>query len=57
MTELELTPEEVKNGWTKESLQAYFDSREREQAKHIHGKKIRKPNVQQSKYNPHRWRG
>ena len=57
MTDLVLTDEEKKNGWTKETLQAYFDSRVMEQAKMVHRKKVHKPNTQQSKYKPHKWRG
>jgi phytoene/squalene synthetase len=57
VSDLILTPEEIKNGWTISTLQAYFDQREREQSKHVLAKKVHKPNTQKSKYNPHKWRG
>jgi len=57
VSDLILTPEEIKNGWTISTLQAYFEQREREQSKHVLTRKVHKPNTQKSKYNPHKWRG
>lgn len=57
---LELTPEEIKNGWTVESLEAYIEGRERVQAgvvmfDHEH-RQQQKPRWANSLYNPLRLR-
>jgi hypothetical protein len=53
---LKLTPEEIKNGWTPESLQAYIDGRNVAQSNNILNKPKVRPRMQKSKYNPHKWR-
>jgi|TARA_R110000803_G_scaffold38351_1_gene82824 hypothetical protein len=52
----EPTNEEKKNGWTKETLRSYHESRNRQQMKFIHSKKVSMPGEQNHKYNPHKWR-
>ena len=59
--EVEPTPDEIKNGWTKETLALYIAERESAQAgKYSFDPMFRppvKPMVANSKYNPLRWRG
>lgn len=54
--EYEPTDEEARNGWTKETLRAYHESRQRQQAKIIHMKKVIMPSEQNHRYQPHKWR-
>jgi len=54
--EYEPTDEEERNGWTKETLRAYHESRQRQQAKTIYTKKQTLPNEQNHRYQPHKWR-
>jgi hypothetical protein len=54
--EIQLTPEEAKNGWTKESLKAYIVGRQQAQAKVVYTKKSKMPSEQNHRYNPHHWR-
>ena len=52
-----ITPEEEKNGWTQEKLDAYRRQRNTSQAVAILGpKRIPRPTVQNHRYNPLRWR-
>jgi len=55
-TDLILTDDEIKNGWTKETLRAYIIGRQTAQERTIHTKKVRLPNEQNHKYNSHNWR-
>lgn len=55
MAGIELTSDDIKNGWTKDKLEAYHAERERESAKAIFPKPQPK-RVANSTYSPHRWR-
>ena len=53
------TEEERRNGWTDKTLTAYIASREKDQFNMIDPnspQRRTKPQVQNFKYNPHRWR-
>lgn len=54
------TPEERRNGWTEESLRAYWAQRERAAALVIQhdpdARKPAQPKIANSKYSPFRWR-
>jgi len=55
------TEEEANNGWTKESLTRYLKDRYAAQSvfidvNSIFRKAARRPNQQNHKYKPHRWR-
>ncbi|MCH8330635.1 MAG: hypothetical protein IH946_04530 [Bacteroidetes bacterium] len=53
---IELTPDEIKNGWTKETLGAYLKEREKGQAEAIDmTNRTVRPEIQES-YRPLRWR-
>ena len=53
---IELTKEEIKNGWDVESLSKYLKEREKGQAESIDiNNRIVRPDVQVS-YSPLRWR-
>jgi hypothetical protein len=52
----EPTPDEKKNGWTRSTLKAYILGREKEQSQSIFKKKVVRPNEQNHKYQPHKWR-
>lgn len=58
---VEPTEEEKRNGWTTESLTAYLAERQAGQelaidVNSLHRRLARRPNQQNHKYNPHRWR-
>ena len=53
---LELTDEEKKNGWTEESLEAYFKDREKAQSAVVLSDKQQRPRFANSSYDPLRWR-
>lgn len=60
-TQVEPTEEEKKNGWTAETLTAYLVERLAGQSlavdvNSLHRKVARRPNVQNHRYNPLRWR-
>jgi len=52
---VELTKDDIKNGWTKETLEKYHKEREEIVSKKILDPRIVKP-VAQKSYNPLRWR-
>lgn len=52
---IEPTKDELKNGWTAESLEKYHKERELITSKNILEPKIVKPDAQKG-YNPLRWR-
>jgi hypothetical protein len=54
--DIQVTPEEAKNGWTNETLRAYIVGRQQMQEKTIHTKRDVMPSEQNHKYNPHQWR-
>ena len=54
--EYEPTDEEKKNGWTKDTLKAYHEGRQRQQAKFIYSKRHMMPNEQTPRYKPPQWR-
>jgi len=59
--EVEPTEDERRNGWTKDTLTTYLAEREAGQSLSIdvnslHRKLARRPNVQNHRYNPLRWR-
>jgi hypothetical protein len=54
--------EEARNGWTARALTDYIAERAAGQELKIdpnslHRRRAKRPRVQNSKYNPHRWRG
>ena len=52
-----VTPDELKNGWDDASLRKYLESRNEVQVQKIDPRQRRvRPNMQNHKYNPHRWR-
>ena len=52
-----VTPDELKNGWDDASLRKYLESRNEVQVQKIDPRQRRvRPNEQNHKYNPHRWR-
>lgn len=56
------TPTDIRNGWTKETLNAYLVEQRAAQSLRtdpdsLHRKMARRPTAQNHKYNPHRWRG
>ena len=53
---VELTPEEERNGWTKESLETYFKDREKAQAAVVLSDKQQRPRFANNSYSPLRWR-
>lgn len=58
---IEPTEDEKRNGWTKKTLTAYLAERLAGQSLAInvdtlHRKAARRQNIQNHKYNPHRWR-
>ena len=52
---IELSMDEKRNGWTKESLARYQKEREKANSESISKARIVKPKMQQS-YRPLRWR-
>jgi len=54
----ELTPEEVRNGWTPESLNTYLNEREKAQREYIFGlnQAPKFSPFQNNIYNPAKWR-
>lgn len=60
MPDIELTPEEITNGWTEAKLKAYIEDRERAQAGVVmfnpDFRKPVRPKWANSLYNPLRWR-
>ncbi len=55
---VELTAEEIKNGWTAETLAEYLAERERQNARVILGKINRgrpRPARSRSDFDPHEW--
>jgi hypothetical protein len=52
---VELTPEEIKNGWTPEKLEAYLRERAAAASKAVF-KKPSLPREQNNRYSVHRWR-
>lgn len=59
--EIEPTDEEKKNGWTTKTLTKYLADRMAGQSlsvdvNSLHRRKARRPNSQNHKYSPHRWR-
>ena len=57
MPDIELTDEELKNGWTKETLSAYFEECELAEAEIVLYSKSPRPKWANSLYSPMRWRG
>ena len=60
-TLIEPTDEEKRNGWTSETLTTYLAERQAGQelaidVNSLHRRIARRPNQQNHKYNPHRWR-
>ena len=53
---VELTPEEKKNGWTEESLDAYFKDREKAQAVAVLADRRQRPRFANNAYRPLLWR-
>lgn len=58
---IEPTDEEKRNGWTAEALTAYLAERLAGQSlsvdvNSLHRKAARRPDVQNHRYRPHRWR-
>lgn len=53
---VELTEEEKKNGWTEESLEAYFKDREKAQSAVVLADRRQRPRFANSSYNPLQWR-
>lgn len=58
---VEPTPDELRNGWTKETLSQYLSEREAGQSLSIDVNSLtrraaRRSDVQNHRYNPHRWR-
>lgn len=58
---IEPTDEERKNGWTAETLTEYLAEREAGQSlavdvNSLHRRVARRPNEQNHRYRPHRWR-
>lgn len=60
MPQIELTPEELANGWTEETLASYIKEREQAQAGivmfHPDHRPAARPKWANNKYNPLRWR-
>ena len=56
MADIELTDEELRNGWTEASLKAYLAERERAQAVSILERKKPRPRWANNGYSPHFWR-
>ena len=60
MPDIELTDEELKNGWTEQTLAAYVADREQAQAGVVmfnpDYRKPRRPRFANNKYRPHFWR-
>ena len=57
MKRVKVSPEELKNGWTDKTLNAYLLERERASFQAVYNKKPTRPSVQNHKYNPFRhWR-
>lgn len=59
---VEPTEEEKRNGWTVKTLTAYLAERQAGQSLSIdvnslHRQLARRPNEQNHRYKPHRWRG
>jgi len=52
---IELTPDDIKNGWTEKTLTAYLEEREKANSESISTPRIVKPRSQVS-YQPLRWR-
>ncbi len=52
---VELTKDDIKNGWTKEALEKYHKEREEANSKNILEPRIVKPEAQKG-YHPLRWR-
>ena len=50
------TEDEIKNGWTEESLNLYFRNRDKAQFATVFNKKPKRPFVQNSKYSPFKYR-
>ena len=56
LDKIELTTDDIKNGWTQEALKAYLEEREKAQSESIDITNRRvKPQIQVS-YKPLRWR-
>jgi len=58
----EPTEEERRNGWTAKTLTAYLAERQASQSlsvdvNSLHRQAARRPNEQNHRYKPHRWRG
>ncbi len=52
-----VTPAEIKNGWDDASLRKYLESRNEVQAQKIDPRHRQvRPNEQNHRYKPHRWR-
>lgn len=56
MSNIELTAEEKKNGWTEESLEKYFKDREKAQAAVVLSDKQQRSRYANNKYSPLQWR-
>ena len=60
MADIEITPEELKNGWTEQTLAVYVAEREQAQAGVVmFNPEYRKPQRRKwanNRYNPMRWR-
>lgn len=54
--DIELTPEDIKNGWDKETLWTYIQGRQKAQADHVLHREPQRPKYQNNSYNPHKWR-
>ena len=52
---MELTPEEIKGGWTEEKLQKYLLEREVAQSALVLDRPPERPKWANSLYNPHKW--
>lgn len=53
---VELTPEEIKNGWTKETLETYFKDREKAQSAVVLSDRQQRPRFANNMYSPLQWR-
>ena len=53
---IDLTDEEKKNGWTEESLEAYFKDREKAQAVVVLADRRQRPRFANNSYSPLQWR-
>lgn len=56
MPDIEITSDELKNGWTEASLKTYLEERAQAQAARVLDRKPPRPRWANNKYNPHFWR-